>query len=103
MPVATGKRAAVNAVESVRLEVVREPARAADAGDEHRLLGLELFGDEQPLHRGEHRVVAAARAPARHRTFVVAELVVALVASPGATQPRTEHEKSLMTPPPVLR
>ena len=59
------QRAPVNAVEAVGLEVVREAARAADAGDEHRLLRLELLGDEQLLHGGEHRVVAAAGTPAR--------------------------------------
>ena len=93
------QRAAVNAVETVRLEVMREPARAADAGDEHRLLGLELFGDEQLLDRGEHRVVAAAGTPAGDRSLVVAEHEFAVIVLPG-THPRAVHESSLMAQPP---
>jgi len=59
-----GRRAAVDRVEAVRVHVVREPARAADAADEHRVLALHAEVRERALHRREDRVVAAARTPA---------------------------------------
>src|SRR5690606_4717437 len=57
-------RAAVDRVEAVALDVVREAARAADAADEHGLgrIGADLR--QRALHRLEDRVVAAARTPA---------------------------------------
>src|SRR5690606_19202250 len=58
------RRAAVDRVEAVALDVVREAARAADAADEHGpgRIGTDLR--QRALHRLEDRVVAAARAPA---------------------------------------
>ena len=73
------ERAAVDAVEAVRLHVVREARRAADARHEHRALRRQVLVAAQPLHRGEDRVVAAAAAPARHAALVVLELVVGFV------------------------
>ena len=57
-------RAAVDRVEPVRVHVVREAARAADAGDEHRVLRGRPEARQGALHGREDRVVAAARAPA---------------------------------------
>ena len=57
--------APVDAVHPVRVHVVREAARAADAGHEHDPLGRDPELREEGLHGREHRVVAAARAPAR--------------------------------------
>ncbi len=75
------QRPAVDAVETVGLHVVREAARAADAGHEHGLLRPQILVAAQPLHRGEDRVVAAAGAPARHAALVVLELVMLVVQS----------------------
>ena len=58
------RRAAVDRVEAVRVHVVREPARAADAADEHGVLALDAELRERALDRREDRVVTAARAPA---------------------------------------
>src|SRR5690349_5734552 len=69
----------MDAVEAVRLQVMREAARAADAGDEHRLLRLELLADEQLFHRRENRVIATAGTPAGDWPFIVAEHVFAIV------------------------
>ena len=57
------RRAAVDRVEAVGVHVVREPARAADAADEHGVLALDADLRERALHGREDRVVAAARAP----------------------------------------
>src|SRR5690606_21537655 len=58
------RRAAVDGVEAVRVHVVGEPARAADAGDEHDVLPpLRQLG-EDALDGGQHGVVPAPRAPA---------------------------------------
>ena len=73
------ERAAVDAVEPVGLHVVREAARAADPGHEHRALRREVLVAAQPLDRREDRVVAASAAPARHAALVVLEGVVFLV------------------------
>jgi hypothetical protein len=67
------QRAAVDAVEAVRLHVVGEAARAADPGDEHRLLGTQALVAAKALHGSEDGVVAAAGAPARHAALVVLE------------------------------
>jgi len=94
------KSAAVDAVKAVRLEVVGEPARAADARDEHRLLRFELFGNEQFFDRREDRVITAARAPSGNRPLVVAEDVfVVIVNRNGAAERRTRevgHDTSLL-------
>jgi hypothetical protein len=58
------RRAAVDRVHSVGLHVVGEAGRAADARDEDDLLARNPELRHEALHRGEDRVVAAARAPA---------------------------------------
>src|SRR5260370_41518959 len=55
---------AVDGVESVRVHVVREAARAADPGDEHDGLPRDAEGGHHLLHRAQDRVVPAAGAPA---------------------------------------
>ena len=57
--------AAVDPVHPVGVHVVGEPAGAADPGDEHDPLGRDPELGHELLDRGEHRVVAAAGAPAR--------------------------------------
>src|SRR6478672_9314040 len=57
-------RTAVDRVHAVRLHVVREARRAADARDEDDLLLRDAELRHEALYRGEDRVVAAARAPA---------------------------------------
>ena len=57
-------RAAVDRMEAVRVHVVREAARAADAGKEDEVLARDAEVGEDALHLGEDRVVAAAGAPA---------------------------------------
>jgi hypothetical protein len=66
-------------VEAVRLEIVRESARASDPRHEHRLLRLELLGDEKLFDSGENRVISAARAPPGHGSFVIVEHELAIV------------------------
>ena len=63
----------MKAVESVGVHVVREAAGAADPGHEHRVFGLQLLIDQEPLGGREHRVVPAPGAPAGARTLVVVE------------------------------
>ena len=55
---------AVDRVHAVRVHVVREAARAADAGDEHDLLARDAERRHHLFHLGENRVVAAAGTPA---------------------------------------
>src|SRR5262249_14104723 len=57
------RRAAVDRVEAVRLDVVRKTRRAADAGHEHRLFGHRADVGERTRDRLQHGVVAAAGAP----------------------------------------
>ena len=59
------RRAAVDAVDAVGVHVVGEAARAADPGDEDDSLRRQPQLGQELLDRGEDRVVAAARAPAR--------------------------------------
>ena len=59
-----GRRAAVDRVHAVGVEVVREPRGAADARDEDDVLALEPELGQEALHRGQDGVVAAAGAPA---------------------------------------
>src|SRR5581483_906521 len=59
----------------VGVHVVREAARAADARHEDGVLQPHAEFGEEELHGGEHRVVAAARAPA--------DLLVRLEVLPG--------------------
>ncbi len=71
------RRPAVDRVHPVGVHVVREAARAADAGDEHGLLGRQLLVAAQPLHGRQDAVVTASGAPARCRVaLVVVERVV---------------------------
>ena len=63
------RRAAVDGVEAVGRHVIRKAARAADAGDEHGLFARDIEVGHGPLHRFQHRIIAAARAPAH---FLVA-------------------------------
>src|SRR5262249_888155 len=56
--------AAVDRMHPVRLHVVREAGRAADAGDEDDLLAWKAELRHEALDGGEDGVVAAARAPA---------------------------------------
>src|SRR6266536_1696186 len=53
----------VDAVDTVRVHVVHEPARASDPRDEHDLLRRDPELREKPLDGGKDRVVAASRAP----------------------------------------
>jgi hypothetical protein len=58
------RRTPVDRVHPVRLHVVREARRAADARHEHDPLALEAELGHEALDDVEDRVVAAARAPA---------------------------------------
>ena len=58
-------RPAVDRVQAVGVHVVREARRAADARHEHQVLRASRRARRScELHRGEDRVVTAARAPA---------------------------------------
>ena len=57
-------RAAVDAMNAVGVEVVREAARTADPGDEHQVLGRNAEFGQHLLHLREDREIAAARTPA---------------------------------------
>src|SRR5260370_581081 len=59
-----GRRATVNRVEAIGVHVIREAARAADAGDDDKIFLLDSKFRENGLHGGENRVVTAAGAPA---------------------------------------
>ena len=52
---------AVDRVHAVGVEVVGEPRRAADPGDEDDVLPAQAELGQEALHRLQHRVVAAAR------------------------------------------
>src|SRR5215208_3174351 len=54
----------MNGVEAIGRHVIRKAARAADAADEHRLLARDAEVRHRPLYRFQHRIVAAAGAPA---------------------------------------
>jgi hypothetical protein len=56
---------AVDAVDAVRVHVVREAARAADPRDKDHLLGRNAELRQEALHRGEDGVVPATGTPAR--------------------------------------
>ena len=58
------RRAAVDRVHAVGVEVVGEPRRAADAGDEHDVLAAQAELGQEALDGLEDGVVAAAGAPA---------------------------------------
>src|SRR4051812_43138527 len=65
------QRAAVQSMEAVGSHVMRKAAGAADAGDDHGLLGRQLLVTRKPLDGAEHRVISAAGAPTRGRANVV--------------------------------
>src|SRR5262249_47186377 len=54
----------VDGMEAVGVHVVREPARAADPGDEDEVLARHAELWQEFLHLGEDGVVTTARAPA---------------------------------------
>ena len=56
-----GRRAPVDAVHAVRVHVVREAAAAADAADEHRVLGGDAEIGHQLLDGQQDAVVTATR------------------------------------------
>jgi hypothetical protein len=56
-------RPAVRWVQAVAVHVVRQPGRAADAGDDDDVLARHLKLGQEGLEGGQDRVVTAARAP----------------------------------------
>src|SRR5690348_18160334 len=54
----------MDGVEAVARHVIRKAARAADAADEHRLLARNSEVRHGALNRFQHRIIAAAGAPA---------------------------------------
>ena len=57
------RSAAVDRVDAVGVHVIRKPAGAADAGDEHGFLRRNAQGGQHLFHLRQNRVIAAARAP----------------------------------------
>src|SRR5262249_35764823 len=62
-PGGDGRSPPVDRVKAVRVHVVREPARAADPGDEHDVLPGNAEIRHRLLHGAQDRVIPAARAP----------------------------------------
>src|SRR5262245_40958521 len=87
-----GGRATVDGVESVRVHVVREAARAADPGDEHDVLLGNVEIGHALLHGGEDRVVSAPRAP----TDVLIRLEIFLGIATGLGGPRATRAHTLL-------
>src|SRR6266542_1327949 len=58
-----GQRVAVDGVDPVRVDVVREPRGAADAGDEDDPLARDAQLRQERLDGGQDHVVTAAGAP----------------------------------------
>src|SRR5580704_649640 len=56
-------RAAVNRMKAKRIHVIREAARASDAGNHHEIFTFYPELRKNRLHGGKNRVVSAARAP----------------------------------------
>ena len=79
-----GRRAAVDRVEPIGLQVVREPARAADAADEHDVLAAQSELGQEVADGVEDDVVTAARAPA---DLLVAGEVLGLLRLVGGGHP----------------
>ena len=88
MPVAIDGRAAVDRVHAVGLEVVREPRRAADAGDEDDVLAAQSQIGQEALHGLEHGVVTAPGTPAD--LLVAGEVLAGLGASLGERRHRLD-------------
>lgn len=59
-----GRGTPVNRVHAIGVQVVREPAGAADTADEHDVLALEAKLGQEAADGVEDDVVTAARAPA---------------------------------------
>src|ERR1700722_1966716 len=59
-----GGRAPVNGMKAKRVHVIREAARAADAGDHDEILALDAEVGKHRLYGGKDRVVPATGAPA---------------------------------------
>ena len=57
-------RSAVDRVEAIARHVIGKTARAADAGDENRLLPRDAEIRHRALHGFQDRIIAAAGAPA---------------------------------------
>ncbi len=57
------RRAAVNGVEAISVHVIRKTAGAADSGNDDEVFAPDAEFRKNGLHRGENRVVSAARAP----------------------------------------
>src|SRR5690348_9461507 len=55
---------AVNGVDTVGVQVVREPAGTSDAGDEHQVFSPQAQLGEETAHGREDDVVTASGAPA---------------------------------------
>ena len=70
-PLRDRQRPAVHAVEAVGGGVARDPARAADPGDERDLVRRAADGGERPVDRLDDAEVAAARAPDRLQVALV--------------------------------
>ena len=70
--------AAVQAVKAVRVHEEREARGAADAGDDHRVLGRDAELVHRAGHAFGHAEVAAARAPGRQGLGAVFEAPGAL-------------------------
>ncbi len=58
------RRTAVNGVHAIGFQVVREPARAADATDEDNVFAAQPQLGQEVAHRVEDDVVTATGAPA---------------------------------------
>ncbi len=86
------RRAAVDRMEAVGLEVVRKARRAADARHEHGLLGHGADVGERLRHGLEHGVVAAARAPTH---FLRGREIFGLQLRAHARSPRTARTAGL--------
>src|SRR5690606_8920439 len=80
------RRAAVDRVEAVSLDVVRKARRATDARDEHRILRHCANVGERTRNGLEHGVVAATGAPAH---LLRRGEILGLQLSAHALSPRT--------------
>jgi hypothetical protein len=87
------RRAAVDRVHPVGVHVVREARGAADAGDEDDVLARDAELGHEALHRGEDRVVAAARAPA-HLLVGLEVLGLELLRGPRPVRSRIASSRS---------
>jgi hypothetical protein len=63
----------VDAVKTVRIEIMREPTRASDAGNRDDLLRFEVVLAQHALERSQHSMVATSLAPPGLLRFVVVD------------------------------